>query len=141
MSNDISILQNRYRYYLDRSRTAAAPERFELDGMWPVDKLRDRVRDYFGKHADVAELEVIYLGQTVGFAKRAALSGPDQTLGLDWSDSQGATLPGEATGYRAVWFKCKKHKIWVPAAYYDARFPPSCPKAAKGVADPVEYAG
>jgi hypothetical protein len=135
--DDLAGARFRYRAYLGLELPRARGK-YELGSMLPADTLRDALRDQFGEHPEFDELEVVTSdGHTIGFVKRAAVSQPDRTAGAQWSDSQGASLPGESTGYRPVWFTCKQHDAWIPVAYYDERYPPSCPKDP---ADVMEFA-
>jgi hypothetical protein len=127
--------RSRYRKYLD-TKPLGAYGRFELDELLPLDTFRDRARARLENEPDVDGLEVIYLGESVGFTTRGKLAAPDATAGAGFGDSQGATLPGESTGYRVVWFRCVQHRIWVPASCYDPRRPPECPR---GSSDVMEY--
>jgi hypothetical protein len=102
----------------------------DLDGFPRLDAFRDRMRAHFGRRASLSVLEVRIDGERIGFVPRELIFRPDQIAGDGSGDSQGATLPGESTGYRVVWFACRQHTppIWLPMAYYDLRYPPGCPE-------------
>lgn len=131
----VSVDEARVKYRNFLIGTAAGRcEPLVVTGSPHADEFRDLVRQHFADHPDADALEIRTAdGQQVGFVARDQISRPDRTAAAGSGDSQGATLPGEPTGYRAVWFKCEKHNpvIWVPMTYYDQRYPPSCP------ADPV----
>ena len=128
----------RYREFLVPSWQTPA-ERYDVLGFPHTDVFRDRLRHYFGQHAELNVLEIWVADESIGYVTRERINRPDGTAGDTTGDSQGATLPGESTGYRAVWFVCREHTppIWLPMAYYDLRYRPDCPQDAKHQAEYV----
>ena len=129
---DVSVVdaRERYRDFLTPSAGGTC-EPLILPGTPRTDEFRDLVRERFADRPSLDELQIhSAAGEVIGFVTRARISEPDRTAGEGSGDSQGATLPGESTGYRAVWFRCSDHTppIWLPLAYYDPRYPPACPE-------------
>jgi hypothetical protein len=128
---DVSVNEARVKYRDFLTQPAGTYEPLVLPGPLHADEFRDLVRRHFADRPDLDTLEIRSAdGEHIGFVTRDQISKPDRTAGEGLGDSQGATLPGESTGYRVVWFRCKRHHpaIWVPMAYYDQRYPPRCPQ-------------
>ena len=126
----VADAQERYRSFLSLTAEGTR-ETLVLQGSPKVDQFRDQARERFAKHPGLDALEIRSAdGQFVGFVTKARISEPDRTAAEAPGDSQGATLPGESTGYRVVWFQCHDHAppIWIPLTYYDLRYPPDCPE-------------
>jgi hypothetical protein len=129
---DVSVddARERYRSFL-ASSAEGTREPLVLPGFPKTDQFRDLVRRRFAEQPGLDALEVrTETGESVGYVTKARISEPDRTAAEGPGDSQGATLPGESTGYRVVWFKCSDHApaIWIPQAYYDPRYPAACPQ-------------
>jgi hypothetical protein len=125
----VEMAKERYRTLLVQSpRGRCGP--VGIPSLLRTDVFRSTMRSSFKDHPELESLEVLIDSKFVGYVTREKIFEPARTAGDGAIDSQGATLPGDSTGYRVVWFTCKQHQptIWIPMAYYDLRYPPSCPE-------------
>jgi hypothetical protein len=134
----VGTAKERYRALLVQSSDdRSAP--VDVSDLPRADAFRTRMRSHFQAQPELKILEVRIGSEVIGYVTHEKIFEPAMTAGAGSGDSQGATLPGESTGYRVVWFTCRKHQptIWIPMAYYDPRYPPSCPEKQD---HKVEYA-